>query len=165
MRWVSKTRGTSCEKAVSVAGCAMKSEASVWMIASSRCSCVALPTRILVDLTGGAVQRGEPLVLLYSPELVSAQEELLAARRAETALEASRSTRMRESAAATLEAAREKIVEGKMRKYYEQHCLLDQAFVKDESGKTVEQVLKDAIAGLGETARTTLPTGWSWNMK
>ena len=48
------------------------------------------------------------------------------------------------------EAAREKIVEGKMRKYYEQHCLLDQVFVKDESGKTVEQVLKDAIAGLGE---------------
>lgn len=65
--------------------------------------------RLYVDFTGIAVQRGQRLVLLYSPELVSTQEELLAARRAERALEASRSTRMRESAAATLEAAREKL--------------------------------------------------------
>jgi len=48
------------------------------------------------------------------------------------------------------EAAREKIVEGKMRKFFEQSCLLDQAFVKDETGKTIDQVLKDAIVNLGE---------------
>lgn len=36
--------------------------------------------RIHVDFLGSPVQRGQPLVELYSPELVSAQEELLLAR-------------------------------------------------------------------------------------
>ena len=65
--------------------------------------------RLYVDFTGVKVRRGDPLVLLYSPDLVSAQEELLQARRAKRALESSRSTRMRESSRATLEAAREKL--------------------------------------------------------
>jgi Cu(I)/Ag(I) efflux system membrane fusion protein len=37
--------------------------------------------RLFVDATGRAVRRGEPLLELYSPMLVAAQEELLAARR------------------------------------------------------------------------------------
>jgi membrane fusion protein, copper/silver efflux system len=37
--------------------------------------------RLLVDATGRTVRRGEPLLELYSPMLVAAQEELLAARR------------------------------------------------------------------------------------
>ena len=37
----------------------------------------------------------------------------------------------------------EKIVEGKMRKFYAENCLLDQPFVKDDS-KTVSQVLDEA---------------------
>ena len=43
----------------------------------------------------------------------------------------------------------EKIAEGKIKKFFEENCLLSQAYVKD-TDKTIEQVLKEAIAGLGE---------------
>ena len=46
-------------------------------------------------------------------------------------------------------AVLEKIAEGKLKKFYEDHCLLHQTFVKD-SNKTIEQLLKETIAGLGE---------------
>jgi len=46
-------------------------------------------------------------------------------------------------------AVLEKIAEGKIKKFYEDHCLLHQVFVKD-SNKTVEQLLKETIATLGE---------------
>ena len=41
------------------------------------------------------------------------------------------------------------IVEGRMRKYYEDVCLLEQKFVRDDS-KTVRDVMTDAIALIGE---------------
>lgn len=45
----------------------------------------------------------------------------------------------------------EKIVEGKMEKFYEEVCLLDQHFVKDPTGsQTVGQLIASAIAKLGE---------------
>jgi len=45
----------------------------------------------------------------------------------------------------------EKIVEGKMEKFYEEVCLLDQHFVKDPTGsQTVSQLIASAIAKLGE---------------
>ena len=43
----------------------------------------------------------------------------------------------------------EKIVSGRLEKYYEENVLLEQPFVKDDSIK-VERVVKDAIALLGE---------------
>lgn len=43
----------------------------------------------------------------------------------------------------------EKIVEGKLGKWYGEVCLLDQAFIKDED-MSVEDVVKNAIATLGE---------------
>ncbi len=43
----------------------------------------------------------------------------------------------------------EKIVEGKLNKWFEEHCLLDQAFVKDDS-MTVGDVVNRAIGALGE---------------
>jgi elongation factor Ts len=46
-------------------------------------------------------------------------------------------------------AVLEKIAEGKVKKFYEDNCLLHQAFVKDPS-KTIDQLLKEAIATLGE---------------
>lgn len=42
-----------------------------------------------------------------------------------------------------------KIVEGKLAKWRSEICLLDQAFIKDED-KTVEDVVKEAIAKTGE---------------
>lgn len=45
----------------------------------------------------------------------------------------------------------EKIVEGKLGKYYEDICLIEQVFVKDPEGKKkVKDVVSDAIAKLGE---------------
>ncbi len=46
-------------------------------------------------------------------------------------------------------AVLEKIAEGKVKKFYEENCLLHQPFVKDSS-KTIEQLLKETIATLGE---------------
>lgn len=43
----------------------------------------------------------------------------------------------------------ERIIEGKLAKFYQSNCLLDQDFIKDET-KTIQQVLTEAIARLGE---------------
>ncbi len=43
----------------------------------------------------------------------------------------------------------EKIVEGKLQKYYEQVCLMEQPFIKDDE-RTVQDILNDAVAKLGE---------------
>jgi len=45
-----------------------------------------------------------------------------------------------------------KIVEGKMQKFYAENCLLQQAFVKDDT-KSVEQVLKEAAKAAGGQAK------------
>lgn len=47
------------------------------------------------------------------------------------------------------EAIVERIVQGKLDKFYQQHCLLEQPFIKDDS-KTVDQLIKEAIARIGE---------------
>lgn len=47
------------------------------------------------------------------------------------------------------EAIANKIVDGRMTKWFEDVCLLDQKFVKDDS-KTVDQVVKEAVATIGE---------------
>ncbi|MFA7245158.1 MAG: translation elongation factor Ts [Candidatus Magasanikbacteria bacterium] len=47
------------------------------------------------------------------------------------------------------EAMIEKILEGKMGKYYSEVCLLEQAFIKDED-KTIEQLLTAASGSIGE---------------
>lgn len=46
----------------------------------------------------------------------------------------------------------EKIVEGKLNKWYEEHCLLDQAFVKDDS-LSVGDLLHRSVGALGENIR------------
>ena len=43
----------------------------------------------------------------------------------------------------------EKIILGKLQKYYQAVCLLRQPFIKDDS-LTVEQLVTDAITKLGE---------------
>jgi elongation factor Ts len=43
----------------------------------------------------------------------------------------------------------EKIVEGKMERYYSEVCLLEQAFIKDQDKKVVD-IVNEAIARLGE---------------
>ncbi len=60
--------------------------------------------KLFVNFTGAAVRRGDPLAEIYSPSLVSAQEELAQAKRSyDSAPEGNSSAR------STLEAAREKL--------------------------------------------------------
>ncbi len=46
----------------------------------------------------------------------------------------------------------EKIVEGKIKKYKEENCLLDQGFVKDDS-QTIDALIRGLIAKLGENIK------------
>ncbi|MBW4083276.1 translation elongation factor Ts [Paenibacillus sp. S150] len=43
----------------------------------------------------------------------------------------------------------EKMVEGRISKFYEEHCLLEQSFVKDPD-KTISQLLNEKISTIGE---------------
>ena len=42
-----------------------------------------------------------------------------------------------------------KMVEGRLNKFYQEVCLLEQPFIKDDK-KTIEQLLKEAVATIGE---------------
>jgi elongation factor Ts len=45
----------------------------------------------------------------------------------------------------------DKIVEGKLEKFYNENCLLEQIFVKDpEQKKTIKDIVTETIAKLGE---------------
>jgi len=65
--------------------------------------------RLFVDYTGVPVRKGDHMVWMYSPELLSAQEELLAALRAVGDLKNSDVGIVRDTAEATVTAAREKL--------------------------------------------------------
>jgi len=64
---------------------------------------------LLVDYTGVTVREGDHMVKLYSPELLSAQEELLQARRGLADLSKSRVSSLRNSARGTVDSARDKL--------------------------------------------------------
>ncbi|MHC4755781.1 MAG: efflux RND transporter periplasmic adaptor subunit, partial [Planctomycetota bacterium] len=65
--------------------------------------------RLYVDYTGVPVNKGDHMVYLYSPELLSAQEELLQALKAVQNIKGSGSDIIREVTSGTLDAAREKL--------------------------------------------------------
>jgi len=65
--------------------------------------------KLYADYTGVMVSKGDRLVSIYSPELLSTQEELLQARSAVAALTNTSSRILKSTADATVEAAREKL--------------------------------------------------------
>lgn len=65
--------------------------------------------KLHVDFTGVAVRQGQPLVELYSPPLISAQEELLQSIRAYQELEAEGVGIVRETTRLTIDAARDRL--------------------------------------------------------
>ncbi len=65
--------------------------------------------RLFVDFTGITVNKGDHMVDLYSPELISAQAELLQALKAAANVKTSTSELVTRTTLATLEAAREKL--------------------------------------------------------
>ncbi len=66
--------------------------------------------RLFVDYTGVPVKKGDHLVYMYSPEVLTAQQELLQALQAVKDLSKSRVDIVRTTARATVEASREKLV-------------------------------------------------------
>jgi len=50
------------------------------------------------------------------------------------------------------EAVAQKIVDGRMNKFYEEICLLEQPFIKDDS-KTIQQLLAETVAEIGESVQ------------
>ncbi|UCF05466.1 MAG: efflux RND transporter periplasmic adaptor subunit [bacterium] len=65
--------------------------------------------RLYANYTGAAVKRGDRLADIYSPQLLSTQEELIQAKQSVEALSGSSNKVLRSTATATLEAAREKL--------------------------------------------------------
>lgn len=65
--------------------------------------------RLHVDFTGQSVEVGEPLLEVYSPELVSAQQDLLAATRLAGTLSTSRVPGSSDRGLSVVEAARERL--------------------------------------------------------
>ena len=47
----------------------------------------------------------------------------------------------------------EKMVEGRMKKFYSEICLLDQVYIRAEKDETIETVIKEAIAQFGENIK------------
>ncbi len=54
----------------------------------------------------------------------------------------------------------ERIIEGKMEKYYEQNCLLSQPYIRDDSVK-IEELLKEMIGTVGENITIRRFVRWS----
>ena len=65
--------------------------------------------RMFVDYTGVPINAGDHLVLIYSPELLTAQEELLKAKRSVDGADRQPSEFLRQSDRGALESAREKL--------------------------------------------------------
>jgi membrane fusion protein, copper/silver efflux system len=65
--------------------------------------------RLHVDATGQSVRRGQPVLEIYSPELVAAQEELLSALRLDARLATSAAPGVAERATRLADAARQKL--------------------------------------------------------
>jgi Cu(I)/Ag(I) efflux system membrane fusion protein len=65
--------------------------------------------QLYVDYTGVSVSKGDHMVYMYSPELLSAQEELLQALKSSQRIKSDNSEIVRDMTAGTLEAAREKL--------------------------------------------------------
>lgn len=66
--------------------------------------------RLHVNFTGQPVRRGQPLLEIYSPDLVAAQEELLAAVRLERQLSQSTAPGVSERSGGLIEAARRRLL-------------------------------------------------------
>lgn len=65
--------------------------------------------RLYVNYTGTEVRKNDHLVELYSPELISAQEELIQAQKTYKLLSGNEGTDLRKSALSTLQAVRDKL--------------------------------------------------------
>jgi Cu(I)/Ag(I) efflux system membrane fusion protein len=97
--------------------------------------------KLFVDYTGKPVRRGEPLFSIYSPDLVSAEQEYLLALQTQKALAKSQVPSASESAASLLRASRERL---KLWDLTEQ-----QVQQLEESGKPdLHQTIRSPVSGI-----------------
>lgn len=47
----------------------------------------------------------------------------------------------------------EKMVEGRLKKYYAENCLMQQAYIRSETDESIEDIVKSAIAEFGENIK------------
>lgn len=47
----------------------------------------------------------------------------------------------------------EKMVEGRLKKYYAENCLMQQAYIRSETDETIEDIVKSVIAEFGENIK------------
>lgn len=83
--------------------------------------------RVFVDFTGDFVKKGQPLLTIYSPELLASQQELLLARRARDLMASNPMASAAEGGSALFEAARRRLE------------------LWDLSAEQIEQVLKTGV--------------------
>ena len=113
--------------------------------------CVIEPSRVaeLSSDVDGVIDQ----LLVKRGELIGKGQVLARLRssieRATVELASARAARDQAIKAGKPEAVVEKIVAGKMEKYYSQHCLLEQPYVKDPD-KSVGELLHEAIGRIGE---------------
>jgi Cu(I)/Ag(I) efflux system membrane fusion protein len=117
--------------------------------------------RLYVDYTGIRVRKGDHMVLLYSPELLAAQEELLQALKAVGELEKSSIESMRWTAAATVDAVREKLrlwglTEDQIQEIEQRGSITDHITINAPTGGVV--VKKQAVEGMYVKTGSTIYT-------
>jgi Cu(I)/Ag(I) efflux system membrane fusion protein len=106
--------------------------------------------KMFVDFTGETVKKGEHMVHIYSPELISAQEELLQAKQAVERLNNGSSV-LKSTANLTLKSAREKLrlsglTEDQIQEIEESKIVLEQVKLKSPvSGVVVEKSAKEGM--------------------
>ena len=135
--------------------------------------------RLYVDYTGVRVRTGDHLVSLFSPELLSAQEELLATRARLTATGGEASAFLKSSNRGAYEAAREKLLlyglsEEQVTRIEERGTAEDHVELSSPtSGVVIEKLLEEGayvetgthiykIAALDSLWVTSTPTSRTW---
>jgi Cu(I)/Ag(I) efflux system membrane fusion protein len=106
--------------------------------------------RLFVDFTGVSVKQGDPMVSIYSPDLIAAQEELIQAARAVERLEGSDVKGLVRTSRETVEAVREKLrlwglTPGQIADIEERGTASDHVVLHAPAGGIV--VHKDALQG------------------
>jgi Cu(I)/Ag(I) efflux system membrane fusion protein len=105
---------------------------------------------MFVDFTGESVRKGEHMVHIYSPELISAQEELLQAKQSIRKLKNGNSV-LKSTAELTLKSARDKLrlyglTNNQIQEIEESGVVLEQVMLKSPvSGVVVEKSAKEGM--------------------
>jgi membrane fusion protein, copper/silver efflux system len=105
--------------------------------------------QVTADFTGQAIQKGQPLLTLYSPELLASQQELLLALKARGLMQHSSMAESGANSAALVEAARHRL---------ELFDLTGEQIAEvEKTGKPVKSIALYAPAGGFVTARNAFP--------